>query len=79
MDEYFHPKFSNHQQFKVEPESGILTVRLFVDRNSLEIFHQKGKVVSTQLMYPINDDFKWVLKANNLEAELKNVSLYKHQ
>jgi beta-fructofuranosidase/levanase/fructan beta-fructosidase len=78
-NEYFHPKFSNHQQFKVEPESGILTVRLFVDRNSLEIFHQKGKVVSTQLMYPINDDFKWVLKANNLEAELKNVSLYKHQ
>ena len=76
-NEYFHPKFSNHQQFKVEAESGRLKIRFFVDRTSLEIFHQNGAEVSTQLMYPISDDFKWKLQSDNEDAVLSNMTIFK--
>ena len=75
-NEYFHPKFSNHQQFKVEAESETLKIRLFVDRNSLEIFHQNGREVSTQLMYPINDDFKWSIRSNKQQITLNNLTIF---
>ena len=73
---YFHPKFSNHQQFKVEAESETLKIRLFVDRNSLEIFHQNGREVSTQLMYPISDDFKWSIRSNKQQITLNNLTIF---
>ena len=76
-NEYFHPKFSNHQQFKVEAESGLLKIRFFVDRTSLEIFHQNGAEVSTQLMYPISNNFKWKLESDNQDAVLYNMSIFK--
>ena len=75
-NEYFHPKFSNHQQFKVEAESETLKIRLFVDRNSLEIFHQNGRKVSTQLMYPISDDFKWSIRSNKQQITLNNLTVF---
>ncbi len=77
-NEYFHPKFSNQQQFKVELKNGTLKLRFFVDRNSLEIFHQEGSEVFTQLMYPVDDDFKWGIKSeqeNNISLE--EISIYK--
>ena len=76
-NEYFHPKFSNHQQFKVEAKSGILKIRFFVDRISLEIFHQNGAEVSTQLMYPISDNFKWKLQSDNQDMVLYNMTTFK--
>jgi len=76
-NEYFHPKFSNHQQFKVEAKSGILKIRFFVDRTSLEIFHQNGAEVSTQLMYPISDNFKWKLRSDNQDMVLYNMTIFK--
>ena len=76
-NEYFHPKFSNHQQFKVETESGTLKIRFFVDRTSLEIFHQNGAEVSTQLMYPISADFKWKLQSDNEDTVLSNMTIFK--
>ena len=76
-NEYFHPKFSNHQQFKVETESGTLKIRFFVDRTSLEIFHQNGADVSTQLMYPISADFKWKLQSDNEDTVLYNMTIFK--
>jgi sucrose-6-phosphate hydrolase SacC (GH32 family) len=76
-NEYFHPKFSNHQQFKVETESGTLKIRFFVDRTSLEIFHQNGAEVSTQLMYPISADFKWKLQSDNEDTVLYNMTIFK--
>ena len=76
-NEYFHPKFSNHQQFKVEAKSGILKIRFFVDRTSLEIFHQNGAEVSTQLMYPISDNFKWKLQSDNQDMVLYNMTIFK--
>ncbi|MDB9836001.1 GH32 C-terminal domain-containing protein [Flavobacteriaceae bacterium] len=76
-NEYFHPKFSNHQQFKVEAESGTLKIRFFVDRTSLEIFHQNGAQVSTQLMYPISADFKWKLQSDNEDTVLYNMTIFK--
>ena len=76
-NEYFHPKFSNHQQFKVDTEFGILKIRLFVDKNSLEIFHQNGATVSTQLMYPISDSFKWKIISDNRHTKINKIEIFK--
>jgi sucrose-6-phosphate hydrolase SacC (GH32 family) len=52
-------------------------IRFFVDRTSLEIFHQNGAEVSTQLMYPISDNFKWKLQSDNQDMVLYNMTIFK--
>ena len=53
----FHPAFASVESAAVALEDGLLTLRIVVDHCSVEVFAQGGKVVLTDLVFPLPGDF----------------------
>ena len=49
----FHPAFASVESAPVLLEDGVLTLRIVVDHCSVEVFAQGGKVVLTDLIFPL--------------------------
>lgn len=52
----FHPAFASVESAPVPLEDGVLTLRIVVDHCSVEVFAQGGKVVLTDLVFPLPGD-----------------------
>ncbi|MFP3580068.1 glycoside hydrolase family 32 protein [Arthrobacter sp. SIMBA_036] len=49
----FHTKFASAESAPVKLDDGVLTLRIVVDRCSVEVFAQGGRVVLTDLVFPV--------------------------
>lgn len=49
------PKFERIAQARISPENNILKLHIFVDKSTIEIFAEEGRVVMTALTYPGED------------------------
>ncbi|MDR9852500.1 glycoside hydrolase family 32 protein [Paenibacillus sp. VCA1] len=48
----FHPAFAGRHSAVLKDTSGLLKLRIFIDRSSVEVFAGGGQVVLTDLIYP---------------------------
>ncbi|MDQ0729797.1 fructan beta-fructosidase [Arthrobacter sp. B1I2] len=72
----FHPLFSSVDSAPVQPEaSGNITLRIYVDRSSVEVFAQNGRRTITDQVFPADGAGEVALFADGGTAVLKSVTV----
>jgi fructan beta-fructosidase len=75
----FSPQFSGRHFAPAVAESEILSMHLFIDAASVELFADDGRTVMTEIFFP-NEDFNHVsLFANNGSVKLKSGALFSYR
>ncbi|MBB6402739.1 glycoside hydrolase family 32 protein [Arthrobacter sp. AZCC_0090] len=54
----FHDKFASAESAPVKLDGGVLRLRLIVDQCSVEVFAQDGRVVLTDLVFPLSGNLR---------------------
>ncbi len=75
-NETFDEKFPFEKSVKVASENDKLKVEIIVDKTSVEIFHQDGKVVTTNLIFPKSEFPKTSLKTSSTKKSIYQVTFY---
>ncbi|NIK78577.1 fructan beta-fructosidase [Paenibacillus castaneae] len=52
----FHPQFACKHEASLQPENGRIQMQLFVDWSSVEVFANDGKVVMSDLIFPVSSN-----------------------
>jgi len=60
----------------VNTEGGDLTLRLFVDKSSIEVFGNDGRFVMTNLVFPTTPYNQVTMEAQNSSVQVKDFSVY---
>jgi fructan beta-fructosidase len=73
----FSPRFSSKTTAPLDPGNDPLTLHIFVDRSSVEVFSDNGRVVLTNLVFPKPDSIGISLATRGGKPDDIRVSLWK--
>lgn len=74
----FHPEFSTLHEAQLAAEDGKITLHIFVDWSSVEVFANDGKLVQTDLIFPGESSNGLELFIENGSVLLHSLSLYEY-
>lgn len=72
----FDPEFARVHMAPLKPLDGVIRLRIFVDRTSVEVFANDGLVVMTDLIFPTGDNLELELFANGGEAHVNSLEVF---
>ena len=72
----FHPAFAAVHTAPLVLEQGTLRLRLFVDRSSLELFAQDGRITMTESIFPRGDTTRLEIFAKGEAVTLTQLNVY---
>jgi sucrose-6-phosphate hydrolase SacC (GH32 family) len=73
----FHPSFAAKHEAPLRMGDAHLTVRLLLDRSSLEIFAQDGETVMTELIFPQTGPRKLRLTSEGTAPSVKDITIHR--
>jgi len=72
----FHEDFAGKHECELIPENNKITVHVFVDQSSIELFGNDGKSVITDLIFPNQENKQIELYVKNGEVKLNSLELF---
>lgn len=72
----FHSGFAAEQRAQLFSQSETLTLRVFLDSSSIEVFVNEGEVVISSLIFPDAASSQLVLFASDNEVHIKSLEVY---
>jgi sucrose-6-phosphate hydrolase SacC (GH32 family) len=72
----FHAKFAARHEAPLRVADGRVTLRLFVDASSLEVFAQDGETVLTELIFPASGPRRFSLASTGEAPRLDGITLH---
>lgn len=72
----FHEAFAGKHGSNLVPQNNKITLHVFVDRSSVELFGNDGESVVTDLIFPNQENKQIELYAKNGEVKLHSLELY---
>ena len=72
----FHDAFAGKHECYLLPENNKITLHVFVDQSSVELFGNNGKSVITDLIFPNQENKQLELYVKNGEIKLHSLELY---
>jgi sucrose-6-phosphate hydrolase SacC (GH32 family) len=72
----FSPAFSGVHLAPLEPENGVIRLHIFVDRASVEVFANDGRVVLTDQIFPCGENSGLEIFSDGGEATLDSLEMY---
>lgn len=73
---HFSPDFSGVHVAPLEPENGVIRLQIFVDRASVEVFANDGRVVLTDQIFPCAENSGLEIFSDGGEARLAVLDIY---
>lgn len=74
-DTAFHQAFASVDSAPVELDDGALRLRVVIDRCSVEVFAQDGRVVMSDLVFPSSDSWGADVRADGGTATVRNLTV----
>jgi len=72
----FHPAFSAIHLAAMEPENGVIRLRILLDRSSVEVFGNDGQIVLSDQIFPCKENDTLKIFANGGEVTLNSLDIY---
>ena len=72
----FSPAFSGVHLAPLEPENGVIRLHIFVDRSSVEVFANDGRVVLTDQIFPCGENSELEILSDGGEVTLDSLEMY---
>jgi len=72
----FSPAFSGVHLAPLEPENGVIRLHIFVDRASVEVFANDGRVVLTDQIFPCGENSELEIFSDGGEVRLDSLEMY---
>jgi fructan beta-fructosidase len=72
----FNPAFSGVHLARLEPENGTIRLHIFIDRGSVEVFANDGRVVLTDQIFPCGENSKLEIFSDGGEVILVSLEMY---
>jgi fructan beta-fructosidase len=73
----FDDDFARSTNATLEPESGTITLRIFLDQSSVEVFANDGKIAMTNLIYPDSTKNQVLAYVDGGEIYVNSISTWK--
>ena len=73
----FSPSFPSVEFAPVELKNGYITLRVLVDRSSVEVFEGRGRVTITDQIFPDRDSQGIQLFSQGGRAQLEDLTVWK--
>ena len=72
----FHKAFAGKHESKLVPENNKITLHIFVDQSSVEVFGNQGQVVITDLIFPSEENKEIELYVKEGDVILQSLEFY---
>jgi fructan beta-fructosidase len=72
----FHDDFACKHSALLKMENGNITMHIFVDRSSIEVFVNEGKLVMTDQIFPLSTSTGIKLYAKDGSVKVKSLTIY---